>query len=357
MSKDLITRTLTRLYEERHMANENGRPIQDLLFSNMDEDLSAAFRLDRYISSPYGISYRNPTNQAIIRQFNPGTTALIEVPRASEKTPFDEELRDAVAVGSEPTDSQAAQITKNLNQTLMDHEEAYNMTKAKQALDVVRTGIFNAKGAKGASLGLDYDHTRDTNNNLTYDFTAGGATMNEALVNISNYHDSKGTPKDNRYVIMGDSWLSQYGSDSGIIEIMKANAVNQILEQQRFAEKFGEVNGLYVVAHYKPVGALAPLWILGYEPGVSYVPYKGASAEAWVPTAECLSGSLNDRTWNIKRGVDYLDDNGRVQRGVGEMIVDSYSEKDPITTFVRSQSRHIYIYGNIDHTLKVTGTF
>jgi hypothetical protein len=354
---DLITRTAKRLYEERYMTSAQGRPIQDLLFSNMDEDLSASFELGRYVSSPYGMSYRDPVNQSIIRKFNPGTTELIEVPRGSEKTPIDEQLRDAVAVGMEPTEGQLMQMARNVDQILGDHTEGWNMTKAKQALDVVRTGVFGAKGANGADLGLDYDHTRSVSNALTYDFTAGGATMNEALVNVSNRLDATGTPKGNRYAIMGSTWLSQFGADSGIIELMKANSNNMIIAQQMFDERFGQVNGLYVVAQFRPVGALAPMWILSYEPGTSYVAYKGASAAPFIPATELLAGSLDDRTWNIKRGVDALTDMGTYQRAVGDLVVDSFVENDPVTTFVRSQSRHIYIYGNIDHTLKSTGTF
>ena len=355
MPKDLITRTASRLYEERHLIEGPG--IDTLLFATPDDDLSANMRLDRYISSPYGMSYRNKTNQSIIRHFAPGTTELIEVPRASEKTPIDEELREAVAAGSEPTDSQAMQMAKNVDQIVGDHVEGHNMTKWKQAIDVVRTGIFSARGTGGADLGLDYDHGRAVGGALTYDFTAGGATMNEALVNISLRLDATGTPKGSRAVIMGATWLSEWGADTGIIEIMKANSVNQLLAQKMFEEKFGNVNGLYVVAQYRPVGSLAPLWILSFEPGVEYVAYSGATPAPFVPDVEVVGFSLLDKTFNIKRGVDAFDDNHKVQRVVGDMTFDSYAENDPITQFVRSQTRHIYVYGNINHTLKSTGTF
>lgn len=355
MAKDLVTRTATRLYEERHLVQQPG--IETLLFPQDDEDLSAAFRLDRYISSPYGISYRNANNQSVIRHFAPGTTELVEVPRASEKTPIDEDLRDATAVGMEPTASQAMQMAKNVDQILGDHVEGHNTTKWKQALDVCRTGVFNARGVAGGDLGLDYDHSRDAGNDLTYDFTAGGATMNEALVELGQLLDSTGTPKSNRAAIMGESWLGEYGSDTGIIEIMKANSVNQLLAQDRFERQFGNINGLYVVAHYRPVGGLSPFWILSFSPGAEYVAYEGASAAPWVPDVEVIGLSLDDRRWNIRRGVDALSDGGRTERRVGDLVVDSFAELDPVTTYVRSQTRHIYVAGNIDHTVKSTGTF
>lgn len=355
MGKDLVTRTATRLYEERYL--DMGPGIDSLIFRTDDQDLSAAFRLDKYISSPYGVSYRNADNQSVIRKFNPGSTELIEVPRASEKTPIDEELEDAVAAGVEPTDSQADSIAKNVLQIVGDHVEGHNMTKWYQALQVPISGVFPARGVDGADLGFDYDFNRSASNALTYDFTAGGATMNEALVNISNRLDATGTPKSNRVAIMGSSWLSQWGSDSGIIEIMKANSVNQLLAQEMFERQFGNVTGLFVVAQYRPVGALAPLWILSFEPGTQYVAYKGATPAPFIPSDVVTAFSLDDKTWSIKRGVMALNEAGQKVRQVGDLVVDSYVENDPVTTFVRSQTRHMFLYGNIDHTLKSTGTF
>jgi len=357
MAKDLVTRTAVRLYEERHMSVAEGPGIETLLFSNMDEDLSAAFRLDRYISNPYGMSYRNPVNQSIIRHFAPGTTELIEVPRASEKTPIDEELRDATAAGAEASESQVMQMAKNVDQIIGDHVEGHNMTKAKQALDVVRTGVFPARGDDGADLGLDYDHGRNALNSIVYDFTAGGASMNEAIVDIDARLNATGTPKGSRMLIMGETWLSEFGSDSGILEIMKANAGNPILAQQMFEQQFGGINGLYVVAQFRPVGATSPYWITAYVPGTEYTAYSGATATPFVPDTEVIALSLADRTWNIKRGIDALDENGNYRRAVGDMVVDSFTNDDPVTTFIRSQTRHMYVYGNIDHTLKSVGTF
>jgi hypothetical protein len=323
----------------------------------MDEDLSANFRLDRYISSPYGMSYRNPTNQSLIRHFAPGTTELVEVPRASEKTPIDEELREAVAVGNEPTVSQVQNLIKNTEQILGDHLEGHNMTKWYQALNVVRTGVFPAKGDNGSDLGLDYDHSRDAGQDITYDFTAGGATFAEAMTNMSLQLDATGTPKQDRIAILGSDWISEWSTDTGVLEEMKANSANQIIAQDMFERKFGNIEGLFVLGQYRPRGATSPFWILSYEPGVQYVAYKGATAAPFIPSDEAVALSLVDRTFNIKRGVDAYDDNGRVMRLVGDMVVDSYSENDPITTFVRSQTRHMYVYGNIDHTVRSTGTF
>jgi len=358
MAKEILTRAVTRLYKEKAMLNEDGTiGIETLLFNTPDDDISAAFSLDKLISNPYGIAYRNSSNQSVIRHYEPGTNLMVTVPRASEKTPIDEVLRDTVAAGHEATDSQLEQMAANVMNIVEGHAEGHNMTKARQALDVYRTGIFVARGVLGGDLGLDYDFGREAGGSITYDFTAGGANMNEAILQIQQRLDSRNTPKQNRFAILGQDWQSEFGNDSGIIEYMKANAANQIIEQRMFAERFGNVNGLYVIAHYKPVGSTSDIWLLSYDPGVEYVQYKGATPEPFVPDDEVLAGSLNDRSYNVKRGVDVYDENGKVARVVGDLAVDSFTEKDPITTLVRAQARHFYVMGNINHTVKSVGTF
>lgn len=354
---DLITRTATRFYEERHMTSDQGIGIEELLFSTPDESTKAAFKLDKLISSPHGMTYRNSSNQSVIRHFTPGTSTEIEVPRASEKTPIDEDLEDSVAAGQEATDSEMDNIAANVENIVKNLDEGAAMTRAKQSLDTVRTGVFDAKGVKGSDLGLGYDHNRDASNDLTYDFTAGGASMSEALLNISNKLDSDGAPMTNRYVIMGATWRSEFGSDSGILEIMKANAANSILTQQMFNQQFGNVIGLNVLAMFRPAGASAPLWILSYEPGVQYTAYEGATPEPFVPVTSAICGAFDDVTYRVQRGVLAFDENGKKIKVVNKLVVDGYTGDDPIVTWVRGQIRHMYVYGNIDHTIESVGTF
>ena len=331
---DLISRTIKRLYEERAMAG--GRNVEELLFSTPDNDLSASFRIDRYISTPHGFSYRNLDNQSIVRHFKPGTTELITVPVSSEKVAIDEELEDAVAVGMEATASQQMQIAKNVAQIGGDYMEAKDMTRAKQAIDVVRTGIFPAKGDNGADLGLGYDHNRDGAQDITYDFTAGGATFNAAINAISVRLNATNTPKGNRCIIMGSSWLDKFGTDSGVQAYKDANPDNILLRQQMEERFFNGIDGLFVVGQYKPSGAIAPFWILSYEPGTGYVGYKGASEVPFVPATEAIAFSLNDKTYRINRGVMVLDDNGKKQRAVGDLVMDTFYDNDPVTTWIRS---------------------
>jgi len=356
MGKDLVTRTASKLYEERHLT-DSANGIDNLLFSTIDESTSANFRMDRYISSPFGMAYRNADNQSLVRQFNAGTTELVEVPRGSEKTPIDEDLREAVAVGNEPTDSQAVQLAQNTKQILGDHVEGNNMTKWFQALNTVVTSIFQARGAKGADIDLDYDLGRNVSQSITYDFTAGGATMAEAMTELSLQLDATGTPKSNRIAILGADWVSKWSTDTGVQAYLDANSKNELLEQDIFEKKFMNVEGLFVLGRYRPPGATSPFWVLSYEPGVQYVAYKGATPAPFMPATKCVTLSLDDKTYNIRRGVDAYNDSKKVVRAVGDLVVDSFTTDDPIVTYIRSQFRRIFVYGNIDHTAVSTGTF
>jgi hypothetical protein len=351
MAKDLITRTASRLYEERHLS---AMGLDSVLFRSLDEDNSAAFRLDRYISSPYGMTYRNPTNQSIIRQFAAGSTELIEVPVASEKTPIDSELRDQVAVGNEPTVSQVQQMAKNVDQIIGDHVEAKNMTALKQAIDVPRTGIFSARGIDGADLGLDYDHGRNALNDITADLAV--ITVNDALEAVDARLNTTGTPNGNRLLIVGSDWASAILNDSTVLELRKANPSNELIAQERLERTWPGAENLHVIATYRPPAALSSYIICVVSPGTDYVEFLGATPEAWVPADELIALSLNDRTYKINRGIDALDDNGQHRRDNGDLVVDSFTTDDPVTTFIRSQRRTIYIYANIDHTLRSTGS-
>lgn len=354
---DLVTRGAKLFYKEKHLTSDNGVGIETLLFSTPDESTAAKVRIDKLITSPHGLTYRNSSNGSVIRQFEAGTTELIPVPQASEKVGIDEELEDQVAAGMEATDDQMDNIAENIENIVDGLDEAGAMTRAYQAITTKRTGVFPAKGVKGSDLGLDYDHGRDGAQDIVYDFTAGGASVSEALSDISARLDALGTPTTDRYCFLGTNWRTQFSSDSGILEIMKANAANVIISQQLFNTQFGNVIGVTVLAQFKPIAATVGMWILSYDPGVPYIAYKGATPAPFFPADNAFAGSFSDRTYNVKRGVLAFDENRKKIRAFGDMVIDSFTKDDPIVTWVRGQVRHLYLQANIDHTVESTGTF
>jgi hypothetical protein len=121
-------------------------------------------------------------------------------------------------------------------------------------------------------------------------------------------------------------------------------------------ELFGTM-GLVLVSRVRVGAMVHPVYVCTFQPGTSYVGYKGATATAWVPDAEALAFSLDDRRYRINRGVNALDEMGGRIRVAGDLVVDRYVENDPVTEFVRSQTRHCYVPANVNHTFKSTGTF
>jgi len=355
MGIETLTRGAKLSYEEWKAQEPNG--IDKLLFPSMDVDTSAAFAMDRLIESPYGIVYRDANNQSHVRPYEPGTGYIYTVPRASEKTAIPEDLKDAAISGLEPTASQALHVRKLMDDITKHHMSGHNLTKWKQAIDVIFGGTFIARGDGGNSLNLDIDFSRAAGNALTYNFTTAGNTMPKALKAMQDQLITQGASLDNQVVIMGSTWLNDFSTDSDVIAYLQANGATQLLEMQMMPPELRNTHGLKVIATFRGVGMVAPVFICTFSPGVSYVQYKGASAAAWVTATKAAMFSLNSPRYSVQRGVDAFNAAGKSERFVGDVVFDTFTENDPILDVVRSQTRHVYIPGNINHTVVSTGTF
>ena len=349
MALNTLLRTSSILYEEKHMQDNN--QLFKWLFRNEDTALSASFLLDEFIQSDYAIAYRDDNNQAHIRPYQAGSGVLYEVPRASEKTPVDEALRDVTPEGTESTVGFNVAQMRKVDKILSMHQSAHNMTKNKQALDVLRTGVFYAKGITAKDIGKNENFARNASNELTADFSS--VTIDEALTAINTRLDATGCPKAGRAVILGQSWQNELQKDSAVLTKMQANAANVMIEQLSNPVELAE--GLYRLGRYTPAGSLSPLDLYAYSPNELYVPYKGAAGEAWMPATEIVGFSTVSKTWRIYRGMDVVSNNS-INRVTGELVFDSYVEKDPVAEMYRSNTRHMFIYGNIDHTVRSTGS-
>jgi len=352
MGVETLTRNAIALYEERSIIASNG--IDKLIFSTLDEDTSANFRMDKYISAPYGIVYRSQNNQSVIRHFQPGSTELITPPVASEKTPMDEQFSDVVAVGVESSAGYQAARIKNVSQIVGDHMEAHHMTKWKQAIDVLVLGVFKARGSGDAALGLDIDFTRAAGNSLTNDFTS--VDMPAAIAAMVKKMRDNNAPMQDLVILMGSDWLDNYSTDTSILELRKANGVNELVKSSIAAQLLENTHGLFIVDYIRIPGVIAPVWITSFAPGVQYKADNETAAADWIASTVAVCFSLADKTYRVNRGVNTKGDN-KIERRVGDEVFDSFAENDPATEFVRSQTRHAFVYGNINHTVKSTGTF
>jgi hypothetical protein len=351
---EVLTRGLKRYYEQFRAQEQNG--VDRLLFGVPDEDTTAAFSLDRLIDDPYGVSYRDPNTQSIVREYNAGTGSIYAVPRTSEKTPIDEELRDAAIAGLESTTGWSAHHAKLMQDIIKQHVAGHNMTKWKQALDVIFDGEFYAKGTNGNDINLDIDYGRASANELTHDFTASD-TFAIAYQEFLDQLLAQGSPVSNLVMVLGSDWINEFSTDTDVLAQLDANSVNQRLMQDMMPPQLRNAHGMHVIATYRAPGSVAPAYICTYQPGTQYKAHKGASASAWITSTKAAMFSLDSPRYRVLRGVDAFDDSGRVTRAVGDVVFDTYHEDDPIIDFARSQSRHVFVPGNINHTVVSTGTF
>lgn len=354
----IVTRTSKVLYERISNTLRAGRQgIDKLIFSIPDMDTSAEFAIDSLIVSPWGVSFRNAGEQSAVREYKPGTGKILEVPRTSEKTPITEGLRDSVIAGIEETSSQSMHQVKLLNDILKQHESAHYQTKCKLAIDVIRTGIFSPLGLGGNSLGLEYNYGRESSQNKTYDFTAAGADIDTALGELYDAYRLLGANPSNIVAILGDQWLKEFEEDTSVLAKMQNNPLNLTVESRMVPPELMNTQDLYLVGRYRIPGKATPIWICTYSPEDKYTGYKGATATAFFPTDEAVMFGLGAQRYRVFRGVDVLDDAGKAQRVVGDLVFDSYTTEDPVQTWLRSSTRYQYVPGNINHTARSTGTF
>lgn len=355
---DKFTRTIKVFYEEITNTLQGGKQgIDRLLFPTEDADESASFSLDTLMVAPHGVVFRKRGEQSAVRPYEPGIGNIFEVPRASEKTPISEELRDSVIAGIESTGAVSAHQARLLQQIIAQHVSAHTATRWKLAIDVMRTGAFSPIGYNGLDIDVDISFGRDAGCSTTYDFTVTGHTIDLALKDLIDKGKAQGMPYDNLVCIMGSDWVNAFESSTVVQDRMLANTANVIVEQNLVAPELLNTQGLHVVARYRVPGTVRTVTLCAFSPTDQFIQYKGATAADFFPATEAILFSLSDRRYRVLRGVDALDDGGRVRRAVGEIVFDSFRENDPVAEYIRSQARYAFIPANPDHMIRSVGTF
>lgn len=351
MAIETVLRTGRILYEQKYL--QGPKQLFEALFRTEDMDDSANILLDEFIDSPYAVAYRDKNNQAHIRKYIQGNGTLYEPPIASEKTAIDEVLRDAAVEGVEATSGFNTAQMRKTDKIVGIHSTAHIMTKNKQALDMLLEGIFYAKGIGATDIGKNEDYSRNASNALTADFSS--VDIDTALAAINARLTATNTPRENRAVIMGSSWQKELESDTTVLTKMQANTANVLIRQNLNPPMWAGVEGLEWLGEYRPEGSSNALQLLSYNPGVSYKASASASASAWIGATKIVGFSFNSPTWRVYRGIDVVD-NGKIRRATGEIVFDGFVSDDPVAEFIRSSTRHLFLYGNIDHTVVSTGS-
>lgn len=352
---DLILYTAKQFAEQLHFQNSEAQ-LYNRLFSTPDESPEAAFCLDDYTQAPFALTYRDKDGQSRTTQYNAGTGKVLDLPIASRKTPLSEKILDAAAAGVGIAGGFGEAETVKINRIVADDIAGVNMTKNKQALDVIADGIFYAKGPTGSDLDLDIDLGRVAGNNLTFDFTGAG-TITQAFIAAQTQLKSQGCPLGNMVTILGDSWLNKWMTDTTVQAYLQNTQNNALVASQMVPPELLGAEGLVVLGQYRGIGMLAPIWVCAYTPSTSYVSDEGETATDFVADANALFFSLNSTRYKVNRGVNVLDENEKRTREYGDMIIDMYTEKDPVAEYIRVSMRHALIPAKINHTAKSVGTF
>lgn len=352
MGIELINRTAKRYHEETFLQDTANQFFN--IFNIQDDDEAAAFALDSLIQNPYAATYRAANGQAHDRKYDPGTGMILTPPSIGEKTAITQELRDKVIAGVEAVGGFNKHSMKLVENIVKQHKAAINMQKNYQAMQVFVQGKFIAPGPGGVDIGFELDYERSADQTLTADFSA--VSMPVALKAGVDALIAKGTPNANMCVIMGSSWLADFSADTAILAYLEANVANQLLVQDMVPEFLSGIEGLYEVARYRAPGMVAPLHILAYSPAKQYVSDLGETAAPYIVATKAVFFSLNDDRYKVNRGIDALDGAGNIIRLAGDFVFDSYTEKDPVAMIQRTQTRHAFVYGNINHTAVSTGS-
>jgi hypothetical protein len=353
MALETLLRTGRILFEQKYF--QKSKQLFHLLFKTEDMDDTTTVLLDEFTDSPVAVPYRDKNNQAHLREYIPGSGTLYEPPIADEQTPVDEKLRDQAVEGSEATagfnDAQMRKVDKIINTQTTDHM----MTKNKQAIDEYRDGVFYAKGITSNDIGKNEVFARDVANDLTADFSS--VTIDQALAAGNDQLNDQDCSQDNRFAIMGKSFQKEFETDTNVIARMQANPVNELVMQKLSPSEWAGTQGLKWFATYRPAGSSVDVQLFSYNPGIQYKAYKGATAEPWIPDDEMIMGSFDSPSYRIYRGIDVVNETvSKILRVVGELVFDSYISASPVAEFFRSHTRHLFLMGNINHTLRSTGS-
>lgn len=332
--------------------------IDKFLFGTDDFSTSSECQIDRYIQDPVGVIFRHKDSESHVRPYLPGKGIYYEIPIAAEKTPISEQLKDSVVSGlAENVDYNTAEAQR-YQDIIQDHTIGHMVTRWYLALQTIRTGKFSPTGVSGADIGgLEIDFSRDASLDITYDFTGVGATIDLALGELIDAYRAKGGSMNNACVLMGSDWLNALETDDDVMVRMQANAANNIIELNMTPPAMRNTKGLFIVGRYRVPGRLFSVTLLGYSPDSQYTAYVGATAADYMPSDEAVIFSTSDIRYRIGRGINALNDSGKVIRVSGEVVFDTFNTKDPATEFMRSQARLGFIPGNVDRTARSTGTF
>ncbi len=353
MALETLLRTGRILFEQKYLQDK--KQLFHTLFKTADKDTTTTVLIDEFIDEPVAVAYRDKNNEAHLREYTPGSGTLYEPPIADEQTPVDETLRDQAVEGVSSTSGfNTAQVRKT-DKILNTHQTDHNMRKNKQAIDVYRDGVFYAPGIGGKDINKNETFTRDSGNDQTANFSL--ISIDDALAAANDQLNDQDCSQDNRFCVMGKSWHKEWETDSNVQARMRSNPENVLLAQNLNPPTWMSTQGLMFLGIYRPAGSSIAIRMFTYNPGIKYRSHTGATPERWIPDDEMIMGSFDSPSYRVYRGIDVVNETvSKIKRVVGELVFDSFISASPVAEIFRSHTRHLFLMGNINHTLRSTGS-
>lgn len=358
MAVDLLLKTAKKYFENPAFG---GKQIDEVFFPELDESTQTTVSVDRYTAAPFAARSIIQGAPANVRQYQPGDGVEYEPVATKEKTIIDEKLRDSVIAGISSMDSQAMHLQQAVRQIVdgpAGFRPAFKMSRSKAALDVMRTGVMQWLDDTGVVKQIDFERNAAiSSGTLAYDFTAT-ATFDSATKAIYDAlrAQNQGFPSTGIGFLIGSSWLTEFETDTVVQAKRAASGYAQLINENILPPGYQGCEDMKFIGRYNVDGMAGPVNIFTYEPGYLYDNGVDTPSELFPATAAVMFPMM-ERNWRFNRGLDVNGPNESIVRSVGDLVLDSYTEKDPSAEWLRAQARFMYVPGNINRSASAVGTF
>lgn len=354
MSLLLTTRRgVKRAYEE--ILSNGKKAIEQVLYGTVDESRSATFLLDRIIrGGAIRVRTRKPNQEGETRDYFPGTGSLYKLPIMGIKTPLDEEMSDEAIAGYENTAAWAEQQMGLFNRIARNQSEDIGATKAEAAWQPLLEGKISFKNIDNSDFEIDLGRSATLSQTKSYASADVYTSLSDAYSPLAKFNPPKG------------QMIAVYGSDF----------LGQLMNSTVFADKLKQIQGtqgmtqlpeslqnsdIHIVGKVVIPGTCIVCMIACYDPpygGIKATPDASAVTSIIDPD-EMVMFPLDGKRFLVRRGLNYFDMSAKKARSNGneEVVIDGWvPQGEPMVEMIRTQSREIYVPGNVNHCSRVSAS-
>ena len=337
-----LSRAMKILYEEGRV------PLADIikaLFPQVKTYDTEEIPMDRVIPKRILARYREKGGASNILAYTPGKGYFYTPPNLDESTPVDEKLAAAVIAGLEANAPAEARITKLVSEILLQHDDAMTRTIVKQVFDICINGKFQPVGKGGVAIGEPFDFERNTGNTIKKDYSGKAI---EQLTDAYDQYVKMHGPQGRLFAIVGSSVLSALEDDDKFRKALELQALHAGVTYLT-----GENTVFAHITEMKIPGRAARFELFSFNE--DYENEAGESVQ-YMNSKGLIFSSFNAPRMQLYGGVFIIDSNQKSRIMEGQMVTDSFVQKNPDAYIVRSQSRPLLVPGNVNHIVYAENT-